>query len=965
MQSTLMLNTSPRAQVLLRQTLCLQNGLRFISSTLSFRERPRRVLNSRERNREITIQDLHKSCEEGHMRVAVKILGILGKQGIRPDYGTYAKLLNRCISMKALSEGKAIHHHMLSSAIKLDVHFRNLLITMYSKCGFFNGAQRVFEKMPEKNVISWTSVISGLAQSGKRNQALDHFCLMRREGVRPNETTFATVMGLCSLMERLDFGMSLHCLSVKYGLFLDVFIGSGIIVLYTRCGFIQNAQKVFDEMPVRDVVSWNAMISGFSQNGFHKEAISMLSQMLLSDTQLNNFTVASVLKACGGIGFHIIGESIHGCIVKLGFDWDVFVCGSLIDMYAKCSFLEEARVVFDTMDFRDLVSWNTMITGYAQNDLGEEALELFSRLQIEGFVPNQFTYASIFKALAGIGDGHGYGRCFHAQVIKAGWLSSDVFVGTALVDMYAKSSDIIDAHRVFEEMRKRNLVSCNTLITGYSLTGSYKEAIGVYCKLRREPMRPDPFTFTGLLSSCSMSKAIVDGVQIHDHVIKFGFDSHVSVGNSLVDLYSKCGQMENASKAYRSIATPNAISWAAIISGFSQNGQEENALKLFREMHQLSQDPDEFIFTSVLKASASCAAMEQGKHIHAYVIKLGLESTVFVGSALVDMYSKCGKLEYSCKVFERMPEKNVVSWNAIIMGYAQHGLGQRSLRIFEEMQHLNVKPTSITFIGILFACSHIGLVDKGWQYFNLMTNYYGITPTIEHYTCMVDLLGRAGYLDESEAFLENSPYKSEAAIWRSLLASCRIHGNIEVGVRAANHCMALEPDESSNYVLLSNIYASKKMWGDAAFIRSLMAERGIEKEPGCSWIEAQDKVHVFVSEDRAHPLKEKIFEKLDNLVTQMKLAGYVPDTSFVLHDVDEKQKEYRLLHHSEKMAVAFGLMSTPCGTPIRIVKNLRVCGDCHNALKYVSLVTEREIIVRDTNRFHHFKNGVCSCGDYW
>ncbi|XP_059644768.1 pentatricopeptide repeat-containing protein At4g13650-like [Cornus florida] len=692
--------------------------------------------------------------------------------------------------------------------------------------------------MLENKAVAWTSKILANARNGLNDKALACFKQLLRAAVEPNAETLSTTITVCARSSQPSFGTSLHCLVVKNGFMQHFFLASGLITMYSKCGCITKARRVFDEMLKRDAVSWNSMIAGYSQMGLNREAYGLFYQMIndCSDWKLfvNSFTLASVLKACAGLGCPKIGTSVHCCAIKLAFDSDMFVVGSTIDMYSKCGCLNMAHCVFDQMETRDLVAWNTMITGYAQNDYGEETIELFHRMQYEGFWPNETTYASVLKASTVLLDS-ATGRYFHAKTLKLGYVL-DIYVGTSLVDMYSKFLDMENASRAFFEMKKRNLVSYNVLITGYSLTGWYEEAFRAYMKLQAVGMKPDSFTFIGLFSSFSVMGAVAEGAQVHSHSIMYGLNSDVLVGNSIVTFYCKCGLTKSALKAFESINTPNAISWAGIISGYAQNGEQERALEQFCIMHKSFYKTDEFSSSSALKAVASWTTIEHGMSLHAHLMKSGLECTIYIGSALIDMYSKCGMVEDACKVFLEMPEKNVVSWNSLIMGYAQNGLFKEALLLFQEMKDSRILPTSVTFVGVLFACSHAGLVEEGRNYYKLMVYNYGIPPSVEHCTCMVDLLGRAGYLEEAETFLLDCPFSKEFEIWGSLLAACGVHRNSDVGSRAAQHLLQLQPHHSSMYTSLSNLYASKELWTDVTRIRDLMKEMGVEKEPGCSWL---------------------------------------------------------------------------------------------------------------------------------
>jgi pentatricopeptide repeat protein len=386
---------------------------------------------------------------------------------------------------------------------------------------------------------------------------------------------------------------------------------------------------------------------------------------------------------------------------------------------------------------------------------------------------------------------------------------------------------------------------------------------------------------------------------------------------------------------------------------------------LFHQMQLSDVALDSVTLVNVLPACANLAALQCCKHIHCYIIVRGFELDVRVVNALIDAYAKCGSLQPARQLFDKMSKRDVVSWNVMIAGYGMDGCGEAAIALFEQMQQTGMKPDEITFIGVLSACSHAGLVDEGCRYFNRMQQDYAIPPTLEHYASMADLLGRAGLLDEARELIETMPIQPDAAVWGALLGACRIHGSVELGERVAGCLFELDPENAGCYVLLSNIYAAASQWEDARKVRVTMKERGVKKPSGCSLIEINYRIHKFIAGDRSHPQSENIYATLETLAEQIKEAGYVTQPNFVLHDVEEEVKEHMLCSHSEKLAIVFGIISTGHGTPIRITKNLRVCGDCHSATKYISKIVRREIIVRDGRRFHCFKGGLCSCRDYW
>eukprot|EP01018_Ginkgo_biloba_P011645 Gb_37070 [translate_table: standard] len=673
-------------------------------------------------------------------------------------------------------------------------------------------------------------------------------------------------------------------------------------------------------------------------------------------------TYASLLHGCAKMKELREGKRVHLHMIKTGFTPDFYIENHLLNMYAKCGCLVDARKVFDNMPERNVVSWTAMITGYDQYGQSQQSLILFRQMHRVSAYPNQFTFGSVFSACASL-TAIKQGKQVHAYTIRTGF-ESHVFVGNALVTMYAKCSGIDDARRMFDKMPERNLISCNAIIAGYEQRGHGKEALKLFCQMLRVGKRADRCTLASVLGSCTNPDALEQGKQVHALVIKTEYDSEVIVGSALADMYAKCGNTGDALQVFDKMPVRDIVSWTGMIAMYAQQGHVE-ALQVFIQLQWAGMKPDQFTFSTVLKACASLATLEQGKLIHAHTIRTGLDLDVVVGNALVHMYAKCGNIEDALRIFDKMTKRDTISWNAMIKGNAQHGRGKEALQLFEQMCQEDIKPDQFTFVGVLSACSHVGLVDEGRLYFESMSQDYGVIPQADHYACMVDLLARAGRLHEAEDLINKMPIEPDAVVWGTLLGACRIHGNMELGKRAAECLLELEPQNPAAYVLLSNICSAAGSWDEAAKVRKMMNERGVKKEPGLSWIEINNKVHTFVARDRLHPQTQQIYEKLEELTVSLKETGYVPDTNFVLHDVEEEQKENHLNHHSEKLAIAFGLISTIPANPIRIMKNLRVCGDCHSAIKFISKIVEREIVVRDANRFHHFKDGLCTCGDYW
>lgn len=532
---------------------------------------------------------------------------------------------------------------------------------------------------------------------------------------------------------------------------------------------------------------------------------------------------------------------------------------------------------------------------------------------------------------------------------------------------YTKCECLGDAQKVFDEMPQRNVVSWTAMISGYSQRGYASEALNLFLKMLRSGTEPNEFTFASVLTSCKGALGIEQGRQIHSLIIKSMFESHIYVGSSLLDMYSKSGKIHEARGVFESLPERDVVSCTAIISGYAQMGLDEEALELFRRLQREGMTCNYVTYASVLTALSGLAAVDHGKQVHNHVLRSELPFYVVLQNSLIDMYSKCGNLTYSRRIFDNMTERTVISWNAMLVGYSKHGKGGEVVELFKLLKEQNkVKPDTVTFLAVLSGCSHGGMEDRGLEFFDdMVSGKDGVEPEIEHYGCVVDLLGRSGEVEKAFEFVKQMPFEPTAAIWGSLLGACRVHSNVDIGELVAKWLIEIEPENSGNYVILSNLYASVGRWEDARNVRQLMNEKAVIKEPGRSWIELNQTLHTFHASERTHPRKEEVFAKVKELLVEIKQAGYIPDLSCVLHDVDEEQKEKILLGHSEKLALAYGLINTPPGKPVQVMKNLRICVDCHNFAKFVSKVYGREVSLRDKNRFHHIVEGLCSCGDYW
>ncbi|KFK35672.1 hypothetical protein AALP_AA4G022300 [Arabis alpina] len=748
----------------------------------------------------------------------------------------------------------------------------------------------------------------------------------------------------------------------KNGLYHEQLFQTKFVSLFCRHGSVDEAARVFELSDDKLDVLYHTMLKGYAKVSDLDKAVRFFVRMRYDDVEVVVYNFTYLLKVCGDEADLRMGKEIHGLLVKSGFSLDLFAMTGLENMYAKCRQVHEARKVFDRMSERDLVSWNTMVSGYSQNGLARLALDMVARMCEENLKPSFITIVSVLPAVSALGL-ISIGKEIHGYVLRAGF-DSLVNICTALVDMYAKCGYLNVARQIFDGMLERNVVSWNSMIDAYVQNESPKEAMVIFEKMLEEGVKPTDVSVMGALHGCADLGDLERGRFIHELSVKLDLDRNVSVVNSLISMYCKCKEVDTAASVFGKLQTRTVVSWNAMILGFAQNGRPIEALNYFSEMRAWNAKPDTFTYVSVITALAELSITHQAKWIHGVVMRNCLNKNVFVATALVDMYAKCGAIMTARKIFDMMSERHVTTWNAMIDGYGTHGLGKSALELFEEMRKGIIKPNGVTFLSIISACSHSGLVEEGLKGFDMMKEYYCIEPSMDHYGAMVDLLGRAGQLNEAWDFIIEMPVKPAVNVYGAMLGACQIHKNVEFAEKAAERLFELNPEDGGYHVLLANIYRAASMWEKVGQVRVSMLRQGLRKTPGCSMVEIKNEVHSFFSGSTAHPDSKKIYAFLEKLMGKIKEAGYVPDMNLIL-GVEDDVKEQLLSSHSEKLAISFGLLNTTAGTTIHVRKNLRVCADCHNATKYISLVTGREIIVRDMQRFHHFKNGACSCGDYW
>uniref|UniRef100_A0A7N0UHK2 Pentatricopeptide repeat-containing protein n=1 Tax=Kalanchoe fedtschenkoi TaxID=63787 RepID=A0A7N0UHK2_KALFE len=723
------------------------------------------------------------------------------------DRMNFSRVFQDC---SALNAGKQAHARMILSGFIPTPYVTNCLIHMYIRCsdlvraaavfdvmperdtvswnamifgyaasGDMLTAESFFEMMPRRDVVSWNSMMSGYMKNGSFRDAVMTFARMRNVGVTCDSAGLAIVLKACSSTENVIVGVQIHALAVRMGFLHDVVAASALVDLYGKCKRLRLCHQLFHELQEKNWVSWSAVIAACVQNDDFVGGAELFKEMLRAGCEVSQSIYASVFRACAALSAVSLGSQFQGHSLKTNFGTDVIVGTATLDMYAKCDNLSAATKCFTHLPHRSLQSYNAIIVSCARNSRGLEAMQLFLNLRRTALKFDDITLSGAFRACAVI-KGLSEGLQLHGLAVKSTF-ASDVCVTNAMLDMYGKCGALSQAQHVFDDMVRRDAVSWNSIIAAHEQNDFAEQTLILFVLMLRSAMEPDEFTYGSVLKACAGGQI---GTEIHGRIIKAGMGFDSFVGSALVDMYSKCGKLEDAQKLHDRIEGETIMAWNAIISGFSTIKQSEDAQKLFSKMLEMGVKPDNFTYATVLDTCANLATGELGKQIHAQIIKQELQADAYIASTLVDMYSKCGDMHDSEILFEKAPKRDLVTWNAMICGYTHHGPAKMALEIFERMKIENVRPNQTTFISILRACAHMGLVDKGFHYFLSMSKEYNLEPQMEHYACMVDIMGRCGRVSEAYNFVNEMPFAADDVIWRTLLSVCKMHGNVEVAEMA-------------------------------------------------------------------------------------------------------------------------------------------------------------------------------------
>lgn len=768
---------------------------------------------------------------------ALRCLEQMQAEGVSPNAHTYASSLKACAISRAVDKGRELHAEIDEKGLLRNPVIGSALVDMYTKCGLLAKAQDVHNGLLVHDVITWNSLITGYAKQDLGQHALDCFGKMQLDGVVPNAITYVSVLKACGSVKAIAKGIKVHEEVLKdASLKRDFVVGSALVDMYAKCGLLVEAQEVFDTLSVRDGIAWNALIAGYTSNGCSEEALNRFDKMQSDCVDADAATFVSILNACGSIKALGRGLEIHAEIARKGlFEREAMVGNALVDMYTKCGLLAKAEEALSRLVVRDVVTWTTLISGYATEEHGMEALICFEQMQVEGILPNAVTYACILKACASFGALE-KGQEIHEAAAKQGLMESSVVVGSAIVDMYAKCGQLEKAQEVFDKLQKRDVVTWNSLIAGYANHELGKEALLIYDRMREEGVSPNSVTFVSSLKACGTVKDGKKGQHIHSDIDREGLlKNDLAAGNALVDMYAKCGSLTQAQEVFDRLPIRDVITWNALIAGYVNREKSKDALKLYDKMQAEGVMPDALTFSSCLKACSNIGATEKGGELHALIARDRLlKADLITGNALVDFYVKCGLLRQSQEVFDKLLFRDVVSWNTLMSGYVQSGHDEQVFLLYERMREGGERPDLATFLSVLNACSHAGLIDKAEVFFDIMTIDYGLNPTLEHYTCIIDLLGRSGHLGKAIAMIERMHAVPDIVVWHAALDACQKWGSVELGTKAFERAVSLDASDPTAYLCMCKIYANAGMLEDLNRVEVMSVENGaVEGQDPC------------------------------------------------------------------------------------------------------------------------------------
>lgn len=848
---------------------------------------------------QLKVTDAHLTdlCKNGRLVDAISALDDVDQCGSKVTSRTYLELLQGCIDCESVELGRKVHS-WIDLVDVVDLYVENKLVNMYAKCGSFDDALQVFEKMSERNLYSWSAIIGACCREQRWKEVLEFFGLMVSDGVMPDAFLLPKILQACGNLGNLGMGKLIHSSVIKSKILeSNVRVCNAVLGVYVKCSRLDLAELLFKNMVERDRVTWNTMISGYCHCGNIEEA--------------NRFF-----------------NSMHAEGVEAGLvTWNI-----LLASYCQSGKCDVALKMMKTMEtlgvIPDVFTWTTIVSGFSQNNMGVQALGLFKEMICSGIEPSGVTIASSLSACAMLKILNKT-RELHLYAVKMG-IMRDVLVANSLIDAYSKCGDLETARRIFNIVPKKDTYTWNSMIGGYCIAGYCGKANDLFNQMQGSDVKPNAVTWNAM---------------IYGYIQNGDEDQAMD----LFELMESC-QIKR-----------DTASWNSLISGHLQTGHKNKALGVFQKMQNLNIAPNAITVLSVLPAFDNLVSLRKVKELHCCVFRRNLASEISIRNSLIDTYAKAGNIVYSENIFNNMLEKDIISWNSMIGSYVLHGYPDDAIDLFDQLKKAGLIPNRGTFLNVIYACSQGKLVAKGKQIFASMSEDYQVVPSVEHYSAMVNLFGRLGMLREATDFIKGMPMEPGYSVLDALLTASRAHGDYALLVKTAERMLELEPGNSSVSNLLSQARIISGNYSDNIKVRHLDQGSEFNKPLGRCWIEAKNRVHCFGVGDRKQPYSDSLYSWIQTIKEKVRA-----DSSQKNRFIEEEEIEEICGVHSEKLAFAYALVGSPARSKaVRIMKNIRMCGDCHKTAKLISRTYKVKIYLSDSKCFHRFENGKCSCGDYW
>ncbi|KFK25216.1 hypothetical protein AALP_AA8G082300 [Arabis alpina] len=832
--------------------------------------------------------------------------------GFGTDYRVLSGVIKACASVSELTSGRGLHGCVVKLGYMGCNEVSKSVLNMYAKSRSMDDCQKMFKQMNSVDPVVWNIVLTGLMGSCAHETMRFFKAMHFADEPKPSSVTFAIVLPVCVRLGNTYNGKIMHSCIIKTGLEKDTLVGNALVSMYAKCGFVfPDAYTAFDSIADKDVVSWNAIIAGFSENNMKADAFRSFCLMLKESTEPNYATIASVLPVCASMDKNIAyqsGRQIHSYVVQRSWlQTHVFVCNSLVSFYLRIGRIEEAASLFTRMGSKDLVSWNVVIAGYALNCEWFKALQLFHILVHKGDVsPDSVTIISILPVCAQLAN-LTFGKEIHSYILRHSYLLEDTSVGNALISFYARFGDTSAAYWAFSLIAKKDIISWNAMLDVLADSPKHSHFINLLHHVFNESIIIDYVTILSIVKFCTNVRGIGKVKEVHGYSVKAGLlndEEEPMLGNAFLDAYAKCGNVEYAHKIFQGLSKRRTlVTYNSMLSGYVNSGSHDDAqalfsemsttdlttwslmvriyaesccpneaIDVFREIQARGMRPNTVTIMNLLPICAQIASLHLVRQCHGFIIR-GRLADIRLKGTLLDVYAKCGSLKNAYSVFQSDAHRDLVLFTAMIGGYAVHGLGKEALMIYSHMMDLGIKPDHVFITTLLTACCHAGLVQDGLEIFDSIRTVHGLKPTMEQYASVVDLLARGGRLDDAYSFATQMPVEPNANIWGTLLRACATFNWMDLGRVIANHLLQAESDDAGNYVQLSNMYAADAKWEGVMKLRNLMKKKEMKKPPGCSWLDLDKQRSVFVSGDCSHPRRDSIYDVLNALYLQMKEPG--------------------------------------------------------------------------------------------